>query len=125
MTLIAFNRELNRFVLVAKNGKAGKYRVTWGNESETFTSAQLANGINLAEEFPSNPFGEAFAKVDSAVAAKEAFETKQIKQIFRSQGAKIDMEGVAAESEKDREPLAEAIHAAFSPVTHTLKIEPQ
>src|SRR5215467_3849708 len=100
MTLIPFNRELNRFVLVAKNGKAGKYRVTWGNESKTFTSAQLANGINLAEEFPSNPFGEAFAKVDSTVAAKEAFETKQIKQIFRSPGAKIDMEGVAAESEK-------------------------
>jgi hypothetical protein len=125
MTLIPFNRELNRFVLVAKNGKVGKYRVTWGGESKTFTSEQLANGINLAEEFPINPFDEAFAKVDSAVAAKEAFETKQIKQIFRSQGAKIDMEGAAAESEKERAPLAEAIQAAFVPVTHTLKMEPQ
>jgi lysophospholipase L1-like esterase len=125
MTLVPFNRELNRFVLVAKNGKAGKYRVTWGNESKTFTSEQLANGVNLAEVFPSNPFGEVFAKVDSAVAAKQAFETKQIKQIFRSPGAKIDMEGVAAETEKERTPLAEAIQNAFVPVTHTIKIEPE
>jgi lysophospholipase L1-like esterase len=125
MTLIPFNRELNRFVLVAKNGKAGKYRVTWGSESKTFTSEQLANGINLAEEFPNNPFGDAFAKVDSAVAAKQAFETKQIKQTFRSPGAKIDMEGVAAETEKDRAPLADAIHNAFVPMTHTIKIVPE
>jgi hypothetical protein len=124
-TLVPFNRELNRFDLVAKNGKARKYRVTWGNESKTFTSEQLANGINLAEEFSNNPFGEAFAKVDSAVAAKQAFETKQIKQIFRSQGAKIDMEGVVTESEKERTPLAEAIHNAFVPVTHTIRIVPE
>jgi hypothetical protein len=122
MTLIPFNQELNRFLLIAKNGKPGKYRVEWGSESKVFTSEQLAHGINLAEEFTSNPFCEAFAKVDSAVAAKQAYETKQIKQLFRSPGAKIDMEGVATESEKEREPLAEAIHAAFGPVTHTLKI---
>ena len=123
MTLVLFNRELNRFVLVAKDGKSARYRVTWGNESKSFTAEQLANGINLADEFTINPFGEAFAKVDSAVAAKQAFETKQIKQIFRSSGAKIDMEGVAAGSEKERAPLAEAIQNAFVPVTHTLKIE--
>jgi len=122
MTLVPFNKDLNRFVLVAKNGKAAKYRVSWGSESKTFSSDELAHGINLAEEFPNNPFGEAFAKVDSAVARKQAFETKQIKQLFRSPGAKIDMEGVAAESEKERTPLAEAIHEAFVPVTHNIKI---
>jgi lysophospholipase L1-like esterase len=122
MTLIPFNQELNRLTLIVKNGKAKNYRVTWGTESRRFTSEQLAKGVNLAEEFPSNPFGDAFAKVDSAVAAKQAFETKQIKQIFRSQGAKADMEGVAAQSEKERQPLADAIHNAFVPVTHTIKI---
>jgi lysophospholipase L1-like esterase len=122
MTLVPFNQELNRLLLVVKNGKAKNYRVTWGSESRRFTSEQLANGVNLAEEFPNNPFGEAFAKVDSAVGAKQAFETKQIKQIFRSPGAKIDMEGVAAESEKERAKLAEAIHAALLPVTHVIKI---
>jgi hypothetical protein len=122
MTLVPFNKDLNRFMLVAKNDKAGAYRVSWGAVSKTFSSQQLSDGINLAEEFPNNPFGEAFAKVDSAVIAKQTFETKQIKQIFRSPGAKIDMEGVVAESEKERAPLAEGIHAAFVPVTHTIKI---
>jgi hypothetical protein len=35
------------------------------------------------------------------------------------------MEAVAAQTEKEREPLAEAIKAAFVPVTHTIKIEEQ
>lgn len=124
MTVVPFNQELNRLMLVVKNGK-GDCTVTWGAASKSFTSEQLAHGVNLAEEFPQNPFSEAFAKVDSAVAAKQAFETKQIKQIFRSPGAKIDMEGVAAETEKERTPLAEAIHAAFVPVTHVIKIVPE
>ena len=34
------------------------------------------------------------------------------------------MESVAADSEKERQTLAEAIKAAFVPVTWTLKIEP-
>jgi hypothetical protein len=124
MTLVPFNQELNRLMLVVKNGK-GDCTVTWGAASKSFTSEQLANGINLAEEFPQNPFSESFAKVDSAVAAKQAFETKQIKQMFRKPEAKTDMEGVAAETEKERSPLAEAIHNAFLPVTHTIKILPE
>jgi hypothetical protein len=125
MTLIPFNQELNRLTLKADNTKAGRrYQVTWGSESKTFTADQLARGINLAAEFPCNPFCEAFAKVDAAVAAKQAYETQQIKQAFRSPEAKTDMEGVAARTEKEREPLAAAIRAAFVPVTHTLKIAP-
>jgi hypothetical protein len=123
MTLIPFNQDLNRLTLKADNVKAGKrYKVTWGSESKTFTADQLAHGINLAAEFPCNPFCEAFAKVDAAVAAKQAYETKQIKQAFRSPEAKTDMEGVSARTEQEREPLAAAIRAAFVPVTHTIKI---
>jgi lysophospholipase L1-like esterase len=125
MTLVRFNRDLNRLMLVAKNGKASKYRVSWGSETKTFTSDQLGRGVNLGEEFPSNPFSEAFSKVDSAVAAKQAFESKQIKQMFRKPEAKTDMEGVAAETEKERAPLAEAIHNAFVPVTHVIKFVPE
>jgi hypothetical protein len=124
MTLIPFNQDLNRLVLKVTSVKAGKsYKVTWGTESRTFLGAQLERGINLAAEFPCNPFCAAFAKVDAAVAAKQAFETTQIKQDFRSPEAKTDMEAVAARTEKKREPLAEAIQAAFVPVTHTIKIE--
>jgi len=125
MTLIPFNAELNRLKLVARNGKMGTYKVTWGDESRTYTADVLARGINLAAEFPKNPFSAAFARVDAAVAAKQAFETRQIKQAFRSEQAKTDMEAVAAQTEKEREPLAEAIKAAFVPVTHTIKIEAQ
>jgi lysophospholipase L1-like esterase len=123
-TLIPFNQELNRFVLVAKNGNAASYHVTWGTQSKSFTAEQLSHGVNLTHEFPANPFSAAFAKVDTAVAAKQAYETKQIKEAFRSPEAKSDMEGVAARTEQERQPLAQAIKAAFVPVTHTIKIQP-
>jgi hypothetical protein len=124
MTLIPFNQDLNRLTLKVANVKASaSYKVTWGTESKTFKAAELRRGINLAAEFPCNPFCEAFGKVDAAVAAKQAYETKQIKSTFRSPEAKTDMEAVAAQTEKEREPLAQAIQTAFVPVTHTIKIE--
>jgi hypothetical protein len=121
-TLIPFDEELNRFILIGKNGAAKNYKVTWGTETKTFSAQQLEHGINLAREFPTTPFGEAFAKVDAAVAAKQDYETKQIKQSFRSSEAKADMEAVAAKTEAERAPLAAAIKAAFAPVTHTIRI---
>ena len=123
MTLIPFNQELNRFTLMAKNGIAPEYRVTWGTQSKQFSAAQLAQGINLIQEFPSNPFSAAFAKVDAAVAAKQAYETKQIKESFRRAEAKTNMEAVVTRTEQERAPLAEAIKTTFVPVKHTLKIE--
>src|SRR5207248_1082045 len=68
MSLVPFNQELNRLTLIVKNGDAKQYRVTWGGGSKTFSAEQLAHGINLSAEFPSNPFSDAFAKVDAAVA---------------------------------------------------------
>ncbi len=123
MTLIPFNAELNRLMLVARNGEAKNYKVTWGTESKSFTGDELSRGVNLTETFSGNPFGPAFAKVDAAVAAKQAYETKQIKQLFRSPEAKADMEAVATQTEKERQPLVAAIKSAFVPVTHTIKIE--
>lgn len=147
MTLIPFNQELNRLTLVAKKGSAANYKVTWGTESRTFTAEQLANGVNLADAFPVNPFSDAFNKVDRAVKAKQDYETKQIKQIFhdlvsgkyksaedikdeelkrlfalRDSNGKFDFEAIVAETEKKRAPLAAAIREAFVPVTHTLRI---
>jgi lysophospholipase L1-like esterase len=122
MTLVPFNQDLNRLMLVVKKGKAARYKITWGNESKTYSAEQLEHGVNLADDFQVNPFSEAFAKVDDAVAKKQAFETKQIKQDFRSAEAKTDMEGVAAKTEKERDALVAAIHSAFVPVTHTIKI---
>ncbi len=125
MSLIPFCQELNRLSLVVKNGRAATYRVTWGTESKNFPAEQLARGINLAMEFPANPFGEAFARVDAAVAAKQAYETKQIKQSFHSAEGKANPDLIASKTEAEREPLAKAIAKAFTPVTHTLSIEPR
>lgn len=125
MTLIPFNQELNRLTLLARKGPARSYAISWGTETKTFSAEQLARGINLPEQFPCNPFCEAFAKVDAAVAAKQAYETKQIKEKFHAPGARENMQTIAAETEKEREPLAAAVKSAFVPVTHTVKIVPQ
>jgi lysophospholipase L1-like esterase len=121
LPLIPLNQDLNRFTLVAKNGRAANYRVTWGGTSRTFTAKQLARGLNLAAEFPVTPFSEAFARVDAAVAAKQAFETRQIKQIFHGNEGKADMDGAVNRTEAERASLAAAITAAFQPVTHTIQ----
>lgn len=123
LTLIPFNQDLNRLNLVAEKAQAPAYLVTWGTQSKRFTAEQLQKGVNLAAEFPANPFCAAFAKIDAAVAAKQEYETKQIKEAFRSAEAKRDMEAVVTKTEQERAPLADAINAAFVPVTYSLKIE--
>jgi lysophospholipase L1-like esterase len=122
MTLVPFNEEFNRLMLVVKNATAETYQVSWGDATRTFKGEQLAKGINLAAEFPCNPFCAAFARVDSAVIAKQAFETEQIKKHFHGKDAKDNMERIVSETEARRAPLAAAIPAAFTPVTHTLRI---
>lgn len=85
----------------------------------------MKHGVNLAADFPVNPFSEAFNRVDEAVAKKQAYETKQIKQLFHGDSGKADMEKTAADSEQERAPLVAAIQAAFVPVTHTIVITPE
>ncbi len=125
MALVPFNRELNRLMLVAKGGQAAQYRVTWGTESRLYTAEQLAQGVNLAEDFVTNPFSEAFKKVEEAVLAKQTYETRQIKQVFHSKEARADMAVTVVRTEAERAPLVAAIGAAFVPVTHELRIESQ
>jgi len=123
MTLVPFNAELNRLQLVVKHGEAANYRVTWGGETRTYTAAQLADGVNLAADFAVNPFSEAFNKVDEAVAAKQKYETRQIKDLFHGPEGQADADATAALTEKARQPLADALTKVFVPVTHTLSIQ--
>jgi hypothetical protein len=125
MALVAFNHELNRLMLVVKDGATQRYKVTWGANSCAYSAQQLAKGINLAEDFPANPLAAAFARVDAAVAAKQTYETRQVKMLFHGEEGRVDMDGTAALTEKVRAQLAAAIIGAFQPVTHTLKIEPE
>jgi lysophospholipase L1-like esterase len=125
MTLVPFNSELNRLKLVVKGGKAANYSIAWGNETRTYSAAQLARGVNLAEDFAVNPFSEAFALVDSAVANKQKYETRQIKELFHGAESKADPDGIAAVTEKTRRPMVKKIASEFVPVKHTIRIQPQ
>ncbi|MBN2328548.1 MAG: SGNH/GDSL hydrolase family protein [Candidatus Omnitrophica bacterium] len=123
MALIPFNQELNRFTLIVKDAPAGRYQVTWGEASKTYSAEELAEGVNLAEDFQVNPFSEAFKRVDDAVAAKQAYETRQIKQLFHGDEGRADMEMTAALTEKTRALFVQDVQAAFKPVRHTIQIE--
>ena len=124
MTLVPFNENLNRLMLVVKGGKAAVYQVTWGATARIYSAQQLAKGINLAADFEVNPFSEAFRKVDEAIAGKEGFEIGQIQQIVHSARGRSDKEAVVRKSEVEHAVRAAAVQAAFVPVKHTLRIEP-
>jgi lysophospholipase L1-like esterase len=125
MVLVNFNERFNRFMLVARNAGARSYKLTWGENSKTCSAEDLAKGVNLAGDFPVNPFSAAFEKVDKAVAAKQAYETRQIKTLFHGEEGRADSEMTATLTEKVRAPLAAAIASAFVPVTHTVRLEAQ
>lgn len=122
MELVPFNQELNRFILVVQGGAAARYRVTWGGETRSYPAEQLAAGINLAADFVVNPFTAAFEKVDAAVAAKQEYETRQIKTLFHGPEGRADREMTAELTEKARAPLAAAIAKAYAPVEHAIRI---
>ncbi len=122
MTLVPFNAELNRFLLVVTNATAPRYIVSWGSGYRTYSREQLARGVNLAEDFASNPFSEAFNRVDTAVAAKQAYETRQVKDLMHGDEGRADMEATVALTEKARQFYVEALARARTPVTHSIKI---
>ena len=123
MQLVPFNQELNRLTLVVRNPGAAACKVTWGDQSRTYPAGELARGVNLAADFEVNPFSEAFRRVDEAVGRKQAYETRQIKDLFHGPEGRTDADLTATLTEKVRAPLATAIREAFGPVRHTLRVE--
>lgn len=123
VALADFQKKLNRLTLRVAGAKTGQVKVTWGDVAKIFSAAELAKGVNLAAEFPQNPTSPAFARIWKAVAEKQAYETKQIKTIFRSPEAKKDMEAVVKSSQVEFDRLAAALKATIKPVDSTLKVE--
>jgi lysophospholipase L1-like esterase len=120
---IPFEEELNRFLLVVKDARtSARYEVKWGDILRIYSGAELRHGVNLAQDFTVTPFDTAFRAVDTAVAAKQAYETKQIKELFHGEAGRTDMEGTVQRTEAERAPLAAAIPAAMVPVDHTITI---
>ncbi len=130
---VSFNEDLNRFKLVVKNLPTARATVKWGKVKKGFTAEQLAVGINLAAEFPDNPFSEPFAKVEAAVKAQQAFETPGTKVYLHS----LPAWSVHHADEKDllnelqsvvvekSEKLAATARSEFKPIRHTLEIIPK
>ncbi|WP_246146093.1 SGNH/GDSL hydrolase family protein [Rubripirellula lacrimiformis] len=124
MTLVPFFEDLNRFTLVVTSLPSGSAKVSWGDQSQTFTADQLAKGINLVQEFTNNPFSEVFRKTDEAVTQKQRYETEQVKNIFHGKEGREDFEAAVKRTEAVRAPLVQAISDAIVPVTHTIVVTP-
>jgi lysophospholipase L1-like esterase len=132
LPFLPFNEELNRYMLVVKNLKAAKAKITWGEESKEFTAEQLAKGINLAAEFLKNPFVPAFTVVDTAVTNKQAFEVLMVKEYF-GLTVPVVMPTLPAKETSFKQVdaglrdidagLQDNCVKAIKPVTHTIKIE--
>jgi hypothetical protein len=133
---LAFNQDLNQFTLVVKGLEAPRAKVTWGKETKSFSREDLQKGINLAAEFPENPFTGAFRKVDEVVSKKQNFETPMIKEIitrFRAiQGllgddkeAQAALETLRARLVARDDALAAEARAAVAPVRHTIEVMPE
>ena len=133
---VPFNEELNRLTLVVKGLSSERAKVTWGSSTKSFARPDLEKGINLAAQFPDNPFSDPFRKLEAVVAAKQSFETTMIKSTINSfprlsQAAGKPKELVAS-IEAFRLQLfeaQEAMHrnarAAVVPVKHTVAVAPE
>jgi lysophospholipase L1-like esterase len=122
LSLVPFDDELNRFTLAIVSPKAAAYDVTWGEQTKRFTAAQLTTGVNLAKEFDNNPLVPAFQKVRDAVAKKQAYETRQIKELAHGPEGSADANATFALTEQVRAPLEKAVRSALSPVEHAITI---
>ena len=132
LEFLPFNADLNRLTLIVKGANAdAAYHVTWGEKSRDFTGEVLAKGINLAAEFPDNPFSDAFKKVDAAVGQLQGYETPLTKELLHNirpyQSALKDdpatVDALLAKLIARDKTLADAARAAVVPVTHTIKVE--
>ena len=69
-----FNEELNRYILRVRGLPNRVIKVTWGDRSLCYTRDQLEDGINLAAEFPENPFNPTLRALDNAIYCKQVYE---------------------------------------------------
>jgi len=81
---IPFNKDLNRFELVVKNIPGKNVKVIWGEHSKVFSAEEATRGINLAAEFPVNPFSRPFAEAETKIREKQFAEGPLSKDLQHS-----------------------------------------
>jgi hypothetical protein len=128
---VPFHRDLNRFLLVIKNPPGARLKVTWGKWSHTYSAEELAGGVNLAEDFRDNPFGETFRTVEAAVKAKQIYETDAVKVLLSSiptwskyyPQKKDHLDNLKQEVIARGRSLFEAARSKVVPLKHHLQVE--
>jgi lysophospholipase L1-like esterase len=128
---LPFNEDLNRFVLVLKRAPKS-VKLTWGAQSRIVSGDELQRGVNLAALFLDNPFGDAFARVHTAVSEQQSFEIPGVKVLleglaqwrtqFPDDGATYDR--LRARILERDQALYEAARRAVQPVRHTIEWAP-
>jgi len=132
LEFLPFNQDLNRYMLIVNGASTPKVKVTWGKTSKEFAAADLAKGINLADEFLDNPFCAPFQAVEAKIREQQAAETEMIKIAVHALPAFLkqvpDRKDVLEQLRTDMitkdKSLQDASTAAVTPVTHTILIEP-
>ena len=124
MELVPFDADLNRLMLKMKRPPAESYSVSWGGESHEYSAAQLEAGVNLAADFTDHPLVATFRKIWDAAARKQAYETRQMKELMHGPEGGTDMEATVELSEKVHQKLVGALRAVVSPVEHVIEIRP-
>jgi len=129
LEFLPFNAELNRFRLVVTGVPTSRVKVSWGKASKIFSANELARGVNLAAEFPDNPFSEPFKVVENAVRRQQEYETLGIRNVLNSLLGWVPPEEQATPERfadrvvKKAHALEAAARAAVEPVKHSLTIE--
>ncbi|HEY1122956.1 MAG TPA: GDSL-type esterase/lipase family protein, partial [Haloferula sp.] len=122
LALIPFDDELNRFTLKIDFPEAKNYDVTWGEATKTYTADELKKGVNLAKDFANHPLVPAFKKVWDAVAAKQDYETRQIKSLVHGPEGAADVDMTFALTEKARAKLAKSVADSKQPAEHVITV---
>ena len=127
-----FNQELNRFLLVVKGLTATHAKVSWNGQTQEFSAADLAQGVNLASAFAGRtPFDTVFGRIVDTLWQKQLKQfvwndstVSHLDEIRKmAPGAPVD-QLVAAMQEQSTRNLA-AARAMMVPIDHAIKIEPE
>lgn len=81
--LIDFNQNMNRYLLVIK-GAPVRVRVRWGAHSHIYSAAELSVGVNLAADFETTPFRDAYMAVSQAIAEQQQYERTAVRHLLHS-----------------------------------------
>ena len=124
MEWVPFDDELNRFILRISSPVAPAYDITWGKTTRRYPAEALVAGINLAKDFQENPLVVHFGEIWNAIATKQAFETRQYKEMLNSPEGSLEREAAFELTEGTRARYLRAIQAARRPIDHEVLIVP-